>query len=207
MTVYANEIEVVQAALHRMGEESISSLDDNSTAAKVAQSNYEGIIRGYLTRHAWTFAKRTLPLTYQGVVDLGPWEFAYVIPTEALNVRWVQRAGGGKLRSADYAIEGGRVLTRADGDLQIVATTRVNESEWPADFAEAVVVRLQGLFIESLADKPQDARLKIRDAEGLMRECITRDKRQEPGAVVEFVPLVEAWRSRGRRAARAELNG
>ena len=207
MTVYANEIEVVQAALHRMGEESIASLDDNTSAAKVAQSNYEGIIRAALTRHAWTFAKRTLELTYQGPVDLGAWRHAYVIPTDALNVRWVQLDSGNKLRASDYAIEGGRVLTRVTGDLQMVATTRVQEGEWPADFAEAIVVRLQALFIEALADKPQDARLLKRDAEGLMRDCITRDKRQEPGVSVEFVPLVEAFRSRGRRANRVELRG
>ena len=76
---------------------------------------------------------------------------------------------------------------------------------WPGDFSEAVVVRMQALFLEALCDKPQDARLKTRDADMLMRDAIIRDKRQEPGVNIEFVPLAEAWR--GSRPSRSALRG
>lgn len=201
---YATPIEVVQAALHRIGEEEISTLDENSSAARVVNSNYEGIIGAYFARHAWTFAKRTLDLTYQGEVELGPWTHAFVWPAEVRNIRYVMRRGV-RLRSAEYAVENGKILTRTDDALQIVATVRAPESDWADDFAEAIVVRLQGLFLESLCDKPQDGRLMKRDAEALMRDAITRDKRQEPGQSIEFAPLAEAWR--GSRRARVALNG
>lgn len=198
---YAAPIEVVQAALHRIGEESIASLDEASSAAQIAASNYEGIVDALFARHAWTFAKQTLDLTYQGAVDLGRWTHAFVIPSSVRNIRWVMREGV-RLRAGEYAIEAGRILTESDDALQVVATVRANEGDWPGDVAEAVVTRLQALFLESLCDKPQDARLLKRDAEAMIRLAIVRDKRQEPGVEVEFAPLAEAWRgSRQRRGA------
>ena len=206
MSAFAAPIEVIQAALHRIGEEELVSLDEDASAARVANSNYEGIVRALFARHAWTFAKQTLPLTYQAEVELGQWSHAFVWPVEVMNIRSVHYAeSGARLRAGEYAIESGRLLTRSDTPLQVVATVRALESDWPGDFSEAVVVRLQGLFLEALCDKPQDGRIAKKDAEMLIRDAIVRDKRQEPGASVEFAPLAEAWR--GRRSSRLALNG
>ncbi len=201
MPAFAAPIEVTQAALHRIGEEELQSLDDNASAARVHLSNYEGIVRAYFARHAWTFATKTLDLTFQSAVALGGWESAYVWPAEVMNIRWVQLADGGRqLRSGDYTIEDGKLLTRGQYDLQIVATVRAPEASWPGDFSEAVVTRLQGLYLEALCDKPQDARIAKRDAEMMVRDAIVRDKRQNPGINFIKTPLAEAWR--GRRSAR-----
>jgi hypothetical protein len=204
MPAFSAPIEVVQAALHRIGEEEITSLDDDSSGARVASSNYEGIVRSFFARHAWTFAKQTLALTYQGAVTLGPYLHAFVWPSTVMNVRYIMQDGV-RLRTGEYTIESGRVLTRSNRPLQVVATVRADEADWPGDFSEAVVVRMQALFLEALCDKPQDARLKTRDADVLMRDAIIRDKRQEPGVSIEFVPLAEAWR--GSRPSRTALRG
>lgn len=213
MPAYSAPIEVIQAALHRIGEEEISSLDEDSSAARVANSNYEGIVRSVFARHAWTFAKRTLDLTYSAAVELGPYTHAFVWPSEVMNIRGVVYApdastpclGGTRLRAGDYAIEGDRLLVRNDNPLQVIATTRAAEAAWPGDVSEAIVVRMQALFLEALCDKPQDARLLKRDAEQLLRDAIIRDKRQEPGVAFEFVPLAEAWR--GARRSRSAPRG
>ena len=204
MSAFATPIEVVQAALHRIGEDEIVSLVDGSSAAKVATSNYEGIVRAFFARHAWTFAKTTVDLTYQEAVELGHWRYAYTWPADVLNIRAVLKDGV-RLRAGEYAIESGRALTRSNGDLQAVVVTRADEGAWPGDFTEAVVTRLQALFLESLCDKPQDARLLKRDAEMQIRAAIVRDKRQEPGVQVDTAPLAEAWR--GLRPARLALRG
>lgn len=209
MPAFAAPIEVTQAALHRIGEEELASLDGDDSAARVHLSNYEGIVRAYFARHAWTFATRTLNLTRQGSVTLGSWDAAYVWPPEVLNIRYVQYGPGQngqcsmrgqQLRSGEYTIEDGRLLTRGDYALQIVATVRAPEAAWPGDFSEAVVTRLQGLYLEALCDKPQDGRIAKRDAEMMIRDAIVRDKRQNPGVTFIKTPLAEAWR--GRRSSR-----
>ncbi|WP_292229319.1 hypothetical protein [Brevundimonas sp.] len=202
MPAYAAPIEVIQAALHRIGEEELPSLDGDDSAARVANSNYEGIVRAAFTRHAWTFAKQTLPVTYQSAVELGPYRHAWVAPSEVINIQYLMYRGQ-RLRSGDYAIESGRILTRdryEGATLQVVANVRAHESVWPGDLSEAIVTRLQALFLEALCDKPQDARLKERDADQKMRDAILRDKRQEPGVdVLTSAPLAEAWRRRRGR--------
>lgn len=202
MSAFAAPIEVIQAALHRIGEEELVSLDEDASAARVANSNYEGIVRAMFARHAWTFAKQTLDLTYSGEVDLGQWSHAFVWPAAVMNIRSVHFAEGGRqLRAGEYAIESGRILTRSDTPLKVVAIVRAIEADWPGDFAEAVVVRLQGLFLEALCDKPQDARIAKKDAEVLIRDAILRDKRQEPGVRNDSAPLAEAWRGGRVRTA------
>lgn len=205
MPAYAAPIEVTQAALHRIGEEELASLDATDSAARVHHSNYEGIVQAFFARHAWTFATRTLNLTRKGSVNMGGWDAAYVWPPEVMNIRWVQIApgpdgtGGARLGAGEYTIEDGQLLTNGDRKLQIVATVRAHESTWPGDFAEAVVTRLQGLFLEALCDKPQDARIAKRDAEMMVRDAIVRDKRQNPGFAFIHTPLASAWRGRGIR--------
>ena len=191
---YATTIEVVQAALHRVGEQTIASLVDGSPAAQIATSNYEGIVSDYLTRHAWTFATKTVDLTYVGAIDNLPFGFEYSWPTTVLNIREI-RLDGRTLESGECEIEDGRVLTFVENEpLQASVTYRAPENKWPGDFSEAVVVRLQALFLEGLVDKWQDARLKEKDAESKMLRAISRDKRQRPAQRVERAKLAERWR-------------
>ena len=195
MSNYAAPIEVVQAALHRLGEETITSLTDGSAAALVATSNYEGIVRAALTKHAWSFATSITALTLQETITLGPWTKAYTFADPGvINLRYVMDAGR-RLRAGEYEAQGGRVLTRsALTTPQAVVTTRAGEGSWPDDFAEAIVVRVQALFLEGLLDRWQDARLKQRDSDAAMLSAMLRDKRQSPGVQVEQNPLAEAWR-------------
>jgi hypothetical protein len=202
MSAYAAPIEVVQAALHRCGEENIVSLDEGSPAALVANSNYEGIVRAALARHAWTFATETANLTLQGPITAGDYVWSWIYGPEVINVRWVM-VNGQRLRSREYIIQGKNILTLdafSTSTPQLVATVRAAEGMWPDDFAEAIVVRLQALFLESLADKWQDARLKEKDAEAKFQAAIVRDKRQQPATSAEFNKLGEAWRIPGRRS-------
>lgn len=204
MSAYAAPIEVVQAALHRMGEESISSLDDGSAAALIAKSNYEGIVRAAHGRHAWTFATETVNMTLVGPVVAGNFVWAWTYPPEVINIRWVMSSGR-RLRQGEYTIQGRQVLTAAPftdaaSQPQLVGTIRAQEGVWPDDFAEAMVTRLEGLFIESLADRWQDGRLKIKDAEAMFVQAIVRDKRQQPATTQEYNRLAEAFRQRGRRS-------
>lgn len=195
MSNYAAPIEVVQAALHRIGEDTITDLGDGSAAALVATSNYEGIVRAMLAKHAWSFATATTNLTLQETIAEGLWAKAYTFEDPTLiNLRWVMDAGR-RLRVGEYVFQGGRVLTlSALTTPQAVITTRASEGDWPDDFAEAVVVRVQALFLEGLLDRWQDARLKQKDAEYLMLQAMLRDKRQSPPVTVDRNELAETWR-------------
>lgn len=178
-------------------------MDEGSPAALVAQSNYEGLVRANLCRHAWLFSTETVTLSAPTAVVVGDYVWAWTWPSEVINIRWVM-VNGRRLRQRDYVIQGRTILTRdaftdANSVVQAVATLRANEGSWADDFAEAMVVRLQGLFLESLADKWQDGAVKIKAAEALFQTAMVRDKRQQPATTQEFSRLAEAYRFRGRR--------
>jgi hypothetical protein len=190
---YANEIEVVQAALHRVGEQTIASLNDGSPQALVATSNYEGVVTDFLCRHGWTFATRTVDLTYVGTTTDEPWQYQFSWPSTVINIRQVRRSGR-TLESGEYDLQDGKLLAYTDDALKASVVYRALESTWPADFSEAVVVRLQAVFLDGLEDKWQDARLKERDAENKLLRAIARDKRQRPAPRAERSKLADMWR-------------
>lgn len=200
---YAAPVEVVQAALHRVGEAAIANLADGSVPAQIVASNYEGIVEDLLTRHAWTWATKTVDLTVIGETTAQPWGFAFAIPAEVINIRWLTCAGR-KLGADEWELQSGQVLALRSDDLQAVATYRVTEGNWPGDFAECVVLRIKALFLEGLLDKWQEAKLVTDDLEGKpgragkIDRAIVRDKRQVPAKRLESTPLASAWRG-GRR--------
>lgn len=196
---YAAPIEVAQAALHRVGEEAIADLNDGSSPSLIIASNYQGIVDGYLTMHAWTFATKTVDLALVGAATSAKWAFEHSIPSEVLNIRVITRAGI-DMESGDWDLEDGVVLANTDEALQAIVTYRVGESKWPADFAECVVMRIKALFMEGLLDKWQEAKLVIDDIEGKpgrpgkLGQAMVRDKRQVPAKRVVRARLPNVWR-------------
>jgi len=201
MSSYAAPIEVVQAALTRLGE-TITSLDDGSPAALVTAANYEAIIRANLAKHAWTFATRTEALTLVDDTVRGPWSFAYApatAPTEIVNIRRVMYPGGYALRAGQFELQSGQILVRAEDNYECVVTARVNENQWADDFAEAIVTDLKGLYQGALLDRWQEGDITRRGAKMLMLEATVRDKRQQQQSSPYYNELAETWRGGARR--------
>lgn len=188
---YAAPIELVQAAATRVGELSVTSLEDGSMPSRVAKANYEGMARRRLAMHAWSWAKLPVALVQQGERSVGRYRWAHLIPPQAIRVHWV---GRGLHRIDDWSIDDGKILTAAPGPWEALITRRAPESDWSADFAEAFITDLEALFIMSLVRNPQDARMRQRDAEVAFRTAIAADRRQSPGPKIETGGrLVEAW--------------
>lgn len=201
MSNYAAPIEVLQAALSRIGE-TITSLTDGSAPALIAQANYEGIVRAALAYrgHGWTFATETIDLTQTGPVTKGMWRFAYAKPVDVMKVRSVS-TNGHRLRRDDFTIQGSSILTVSDfDDLQAVVLKRAPEADWSDDFAEVVVTRLEALYTRALLERAQDARIRDKDADNMLLLALVSDKRQQPVESTEAVPLAETWRGYGRRS-------
>lgn len=192
MSRYANEIELLQASLARVGEGNLSSLTDGSAEAKIAAANYEGVVGDMLERHAWTWATKTADLTLIGESDNNAWAYEYALPSDCINIRFVTREGV-QIGAGEWTLEGNRVLVPVEADYQVTYTYRAPESAWPYNFGEAVVTRMQAVFLEGLLERPQDARLKERDAEAKLNRAILRDRRQSPAANPYRASLTDAW--------------
>lgn len=192
MPRFANDIEVIQAALHRVGEASISSLTDGSASALVAAANYEGIVGDFLERHAWTWATKTATLTVIGESDNNAWGYEYALPDDLINLRFLTLEGI-QIGEGQWTLQGEKILVQAEGDYQATYTYRAPVSAWSFNFGEAVVTRLQAVFLEGLLDRWQDARLKEKDADAKFLKAMVRDKRQAPGTRAYRASLAQRW--------------
>lgn len=190
----ASPIEVINAALNRIGAPAVASLNDHSKQARVANATYEPIVRDWLTRHRWSFATRTDDLTYQGTTT-GAWAFVYTLPADVLNVRSVA-AGGARVR---YEIQAKKVLTDGEyDDLRAVVNYRAPEGEWAPDFMEAILLKLMSNFVRSLREDDVEADRLAAASERQFVLAATRDRNQwtaeDPHTALSEPALARAWR-------------
>lgn len=194
MSPYTAPVEVVNAALARMGVRPVQGLDETSKPAIVANDMYEGIVASLFARHYWLFALKEDKLQYQGTTT-GEYSAVYSLPADLVSL--VNVTSSGKL--IDYRILSGKVVCNhgSETELRALYVYRALEGSWPPDFADAVVVRLQAEFQRALREDEPVAQSLERMAEMKFIRAMVRDKRQAPPRPemrINGGRLASAWR-------------
>ena len=123
-------VAIVNRALNKLGDVTIRSLDDNTTASRLAASSYDIIRRAELMLFYWNFSLARTSLTYlvDPVTNLPikpAWRYGltYQLPTDCLRVYQVNDIFNGmdltEYRNADqreFVIEGDKLLTNMTGN-------------------------------------------------------------------------------------------
>lgn len=193
MSIYSAPVEVVNAALSRMGVRPIQGLDEAAKPAIVANDIYEGVIRDLLTKHGWTFARKEEDLAYQGTAE-GQYSSTFNLPSDLLTINVVTDTGG---TLVDYAVVGNKVLANTATGLRLAYQYRALEGDWADDFAEGVVCMLRAHFYRALREDEVAGERMERMAEMRLMRAMVRDKRQAPPkreARINGGRLVAAWR-------------
>jgi len=82
-----SQVTIINLALTRLGQATISSVDEASTEASTALTIYDTVLRAVLQDHAWSFNTRRLPLALLDVNTFGTgFSLAYAIPSDCLQV-------------------------------------------------------------------------------------------------------------------------
>lgn len=166
-------VDIVNRALSKLGDLTIRSLDDNSTASRLASITYDFVRRAELSKMVWNFALVRTAITYEVDGDGNPivpsWNYGltYALPTGCLRVIQVSGIFNGvdlaEYRNQDdreYVIEGTKLLTNmtgsaTDDDVQPVGGTLPTPIPLPilyvADVTDTSI--FHPLFVEALACK------------------------------------------------------
>lgn len=177
--IYSSAIEIAQSALVAIGDQQITSLEDNSVPAQIIKLKYEGIVCKRLSMFSWSFASMPVTLTYQNENGTEPLKYCYVLPIKALRIQWIGIEGR---RLDRWVIRDGKIYTDYYSDkLEAIILYRAKEGDWSPDFSECMVKEIEALFIRSLRRDAEIGRLIDRDVEILYRNAIAADKRQQPG--------------------------
>ena len=145
----ASETEIVNAALLFLGHSSITSLDQQNKAGRLAKATYAVIRDETLRNHPWNFARTRVKLSSTGTAPAFNYTNAYTIPADCLRVMYVNYSDPdlGK-----WVIEGNEILTDLGSPLEVEYIRRVEDTGlYDASFVLALSKNLAYHWAEPLA--------------------------------------------------------
>lgn len=171
----ASQVDIVNLARLRLGEDTITSMTENTEGAFLANSLWELALDMELRAHVWKFAlARTELATLVDAPAFG-YDFQYQLPTDCIRVlnvgdTYPGSSIGDYIVGDDslYKIEGKKILTNLSAPLKLVYVSRVSNTEdWDPSFPMVFAMRLAALMCERVSDS--DAK----------REGVLKDYREQ----------------------------
>ncbi len=176
-----------------IGAQPPASIDDETPEAKAARAYYEIMVNKHLARHAWSWATKSVALTYVGETNQIP-AYEYSMPSEVLTPRRIEVQGN---LYKDWQLRDRKVLTNLydSSELILIYNWRAPEADWNIHFVDAIIHDLAGYLAMGLLDRPEQGERLQNRAEALIRRAIRVDRRAYPAADTNPDPiLIQAWR-------------
>lgn len=147
------EVEIVNKALLKLGQEIISSFEEKNERAKIANEIFENQRDILLAGHRWAFAVKRVAINEEETAPDFEWSKKYALPTDFLRLTEIYNAD---FRETDnYEIEGEYILCNYESPLKIKYIARIEKAEAFAPyFCEALACKLAFEFCERLKQDP-----------------------------------------------------
>lgn len=185
----ANTVEIANIALQMIGEPAITSFDENTSAARLAQVRFPTARDAVLRDHPWNFAKRRQRLAQLADPPAFGWEHQYALPSDWLRTLKVFTQSAfhhqGSAAQLRYQIEGRRLLADADEVFLVYIARVTNTEEWDALATEALAARLAAELAVALTDSRQFAAQLRDDYQEKIQRARGVDAKDEPADVIE----------------------
>lgn len=171
------KLEIVNAALLRLGHSGISSFTEGSAESEVVSGLYDTTKEDALASYFWKFATReqeTAEVT-SGTAQLEGWEAMYLEPEDAIRIVAVQD-------NVTYERAQGRIYTNASSPIVIRYIMNVNESAFPIYFTNALIQQLSADFCMALTEDTSRTMMYERKADVAWRRARHIDATTQPAA-------------------------
>lgn len=182
-----SDVEVINAAAIKLGQEPITSRSDAGKLARVMDARFDAIRDAELRRHTWAFSVVRVELSALVTEPAFGFDYEYQLPSDCLRVLQVGLYVSSSLsdaRTSDeapYAIEGRKLLTNEAAPLPLRYVKRATTvGEWDSAFCEALASRLAYECCEAItgsSGKKDDA---MRDYKIAVEEAIYANEVEIP---------------------------
>ncbi len=203
-----NELEIVRSACNRIGLPAPEDLTSEVNSGITAKRAYNQEARAALALHPWSFAQEIVQLARLEKAPIAGFQYRYQLPVEDLVIATDQLTDTPADETSNYTDFrkiGQEIHTNTD-QLYAVVRKQVGPHLWNPLFAQAVIVGLAGVLIESVASDGRRADSLIREAYGspqeerrggLIRAAINADGYTTPNRRLRMGnnPLTNAWHS------------
>jgi hypothetical protein len=148
----ASTVDIANFALNNLGASNITSLDENSKAARVVNQRYESVRDTVFRAHPWNCLTSRASLAQETNSPAYGYAFQYSLPTDPFCLRVLEFSNGSLSYPQDnitnnsggpvFVIEGRKLLTD-EGSAQIKYIGRVTDTQlYDASLIEALAARL-----------------------------------------------------------------
>jgi hypothetical protein len=146
----ANQIDIANFALQKLGAQRISSLTQNTEAARIVSSVWNICLHDVLRARPWNFALGRALLPKLVEKPLFDYEGLFLLPSDHLRLHRIgdhftdqNWAKFNPTPMPDYAIEGNRLLTDIPAPLKIVYIRRIEDSNlFDPSFVQCLATRI-----------------------------------------------------------------
>jgi hypothetical protein len=157
----ASDVDICNLALQRLGAKPISSLSQDSTAARACNRAYEHSRDSELRAHPWSFARARASLAAEATDPIFGYEKQYPLPSDYLRILPNDGVNGTSDQN-DWQIEGRKILTDDSSPISLVYIKRVTDE---TDFDELFVELLAARIAVEIAEKVTQSNTKKDNAE------------------------------------------
>jgi hypothetical protein len=146
--VALSELAIANFALVALGEDVVTSLDDNrNKAARLCKAAYPTVRDAVTRRVPWACARARALLAANAVPPAFQWASSYTLPADFLRLVEIHDH-----RTAEWQVEGDQLLTNAGAPLPIIYIRRLDDPTLiDAQLAEAIGYALAGHVGPALA--------------------------------------------------------
>lgn len=140
-----SQVQVVNLALTKLGQDRVTSIDDDIEAARVMRSLWDFTRDAVLASYPWKFAIVSAELpALADAPTASDWSLQYELPETCLRLVQVGGTSAFYTRSVEvFALEGGKILTDEAAPLRVRYVSRVDAvGLWPVLFGRAVAMQL-----------------------------------------------------------------
>jgi hypothetical protein len=148
--VISSPADICNLALAHLGEAPITSLDEDTLAARACALHYETTRDELLRSHRWNFASARAVLSRLEAIPAFGWAYAFALPTDFLRALDVNDEEAGDLTSGEWQIEGRNLLTDWD-EVSLVYIRQIEDvSQFDALFVQAFALKLAVYLSETI---------------------------------------------------------
>jgi hypothetical protein len=171
-----SQLELINAALIKIGGFKITALNDGSAEADIAATLYGPVRDALLSFYPWTFATTQTTLTTPTTPPTADYAYAFALPVDHVRTLSVGEAGAGS--GLTYRLMNNRIETDAAA-LVLTYVRRVVEAAQPAYFDLVLIAKLAAEMAVPLTENATRAEAMYRLAEQELARARSIDAQQD----------------------------
>lgn len=182
----ATDVTIVNAALIRLGETTVTALSDGTKPARLASAIYADLRDAVTRAHPWNFALARAELTANASAPTWGYANAYDLPGDPDYCLRVLAVEGEDEQAGRWTVEGRQILSNLSSPIRIVYLRRISDpAETDPLFREALSARLARELAEPLGKSTSLQQAMAELYEAKLREARSADGQEGTPAILE----------------------